>query len=85
MEKLMIVKALHFCFQRLYTWLAVNVGDVDDVIIDIEPPNEPQNIEKKEACIIEGSTMCHKSFCISMKKILNFHKIWTNLLAYLPM
>ncbi len=75
MDKLMIVKALHFCFQRPSTWVAVNVGDVDDVIPDIETPNKPPNVEKEEACIIEGSTMSHKSFHISMRKILNFHTL----------
>jgi hypothetical protein len=69
MDKLMIVKALHFCFQKLSTWIVVNVGDVDDVIPNIEPPN----VEKEEACTIGGSTMSYNSFRISMKKILNFH------------
>jgi hypothetical protein len=54
------------------------------VILDIEPPNKPPNVEKEEACTIEGSTMSQKYFHISMRKILNStHYSSNDLLAYL--
>jgi hypothetical protein len=40
------VKALHFCFQRLSSWIVVKFGDVHDVIPNVEPPK----VEKIKAC-----------------------------------